>query len=94
MPGKKGIPLLAAFLLTLLLCIRLFLLTADPPYDLSTSGGPYGDPGGYSFNARNMVLYGTWEVDDYNMMFMSIPPHLLTFISFITGILKIIEPPS
>ena len=82
MPGKKGIPLLAAFLLTLLLCIRLFLLTADPPYDLSTSGGPYGDPGGYSFNARNMVLYGTWEVDDYNMMFMSIPPHLLTFISF------------
>jgi 4-amino-4-deoxy-L-arabinose transferase-like glycosyltransferase len=82
MPGKKGFPLLTAFLLALLLFLRLFLLTADPPYDLSTSGGPYGDPGGYSFNARNHVLFGTWEVDDYNMMYLSFPPHLMTFLSF------------
>jgi hypothetical protein len=82
MPGKKGFPLLTAFLLALLLCIRLFLITADPPYDLSTSGGPYGDPGGYSFNARNKVLFGTWEVDEYNMMYLSFPPHLMTFLSF------------
>jgi hypothetical protein len=82
MPGKKGFSLLTAFLLALLLFIRLFLLTADPPYDLSTSGGPYGDPGGYSFNARNKVLYGTWEVDDYNMMYLSFPPHIMTFLSF------------
>ncbi len=82
MPGKKGFPLIAAFLLVFLLCLRLFLLTADPPYDLSTSGGPYGDPGGYSFNARNKVLFGTWEVDDYNMMHLSFPPHLMTYLSF------------
>lgn len=82
MPGKKGFPLLAALLLALLLCVRLVLITADPPYDLSTSGGPYGDPGGYSFNARNKVLFGTWEVDDYNMMYLSFPPHCMTFISF------------
>jgi hypothetical protein len=82
MPSKKGFPLLAVFLLAFLLSLRLFLLTADPPYDLSTSGGPYGDPGGYSFNARNQVLFGTWEVDDYNMMYLSYPPHLVTFLSF------------
>jgi 4-amino-4-deoxy-L-arabinose transferase-like glycosyltransferase len=82
MPRKKSFPLLAALLLAFLLCIRLILITADPPYDLSTSGGPYGDPGGYSFNARNKVLFGTWEVDDYNMMYLSFPPHLVTYFSF------------
>lgn len=82
MPWKRGSFLLTASVLILLLCLRIFLLTADPPYDLSTSGGPYGDPGGYSFNARNKVLYGTWEVDGYNMMYLSYPPHLLTFLSF------------
>lgn len=82
MPGKKGFPLLAALLLALLLCLRLVHITADPPYDLSASGGPYGDPGGYSFNARNKVVFGTWEVDDYNMMYVSFPPHIVTFLSF------------
>lgn len=84
MPGKKGLNFLAAILLALLFCIRLVHIAADPPYDLSTSGGPYGDPGGYSFNARNKVLFGTWEVDDYNMMYLSFPPHLITFLSFVS----------
>ena len=52
------------------------------PYDLSKSGGPYGDPGGYSFNARNKLLYGTYEVDNYNMMYMSYLPHLATLWTF------------
>jgi 4-amino-4-deoxy-L-arabinose transferase-like glycosyltransferase len=82
MSRKNACFVLAAFLLAILLSLRLLHITADPPYDLSTSGGPYGDPGGYSFNARNKVLFGTWEVDDYNMMYLSFPPHLVTYFSF------------
>jgi len=65
-----------------LFSIRFANLTADPPYDLSQSGAPWGDPGGYSFNARNKVLFGTWEVDNYNMMYTSYPPHLATYTLF------------
>ena len=82
MPGKKSVPFLAALLFTLLICVRLLLVTADPPYDLSPSGGPFGDPGGYSFNARNRALFDTWEVDGFNMMYLSFPPHIITYLSF------------
>lgn len=82
MPGKKGFAFLILTVFALLLLVRLLHLSADPPYDLSTSGGPYGDPGGYSFNARNKILFGTWEVDDYNMMYLSSPPHIVTYLTF------------
>lgn len=62
--------------------VRFIHLTADPPYNLSSSGAPWGDPGGYSFNARNKILFGSWEVDDYNMMYTSYPPHLITYSIF------------
>jgi len=82
MKGKKGPTLIIFLLFASLFLIRLVHLSADPPYNLSSSGGPYGDPGGYSFNARNRVLFGTWEVDDYNMMYLSFPPHLFTYLIF------------
>jgi len=82
MPRRSSFTVLTLVLFSLLFIIRFIHLTADPPYDLSASGGPYGDPAGYSFNARNKVLYGEWEVDNYNMMYMSYPPHLATFLSF------------
>lgn len=69
-------------LFLILFGVRFIHLSADPPYDLSTSGGPYGDPGGYSFNARNKLLYGTYAVDNYNMMYMSYLPHLATLWAF------------
>lgn len=68
---------LAGFLI--LLAIRIVHIEADPPYTLSLSGAAWGDPGGYNFNARNKVLFGSWEIDDYNMMYTSYPPHLLTY---------------
>jgi len=82
MPSKKTIIFITFGLFLLLFSVRFIHLSADPPYDLSTSGGPYGDPGGYSFNARNKLLYGTTKVDNYNMMYMSYLPHLATLWTF------------
>jgi len=80
--SKKNLVFLSFALFVVLFGIRLIHLSADPPYNLSTSGGPYGDPGGYSFNARNKILFRTWEVDDYNMMYLSFPPHVATYFIF------------
>lgn len=82
MSGKKAVAFLTVTIFLFLFSIRFIHLSADPPYDLSTSGGPYGDPGGYSFNARNKILFGTWEVDNYNPMYISIVPHGFTYLSF------------
>jgi 4-amino-4-deoxy-L-arabinose transferase-like glycosyltransferase len=82
MPRKTTLAVFIIALFALLFIIRFIHLTADPPYDLSTSGGPYGDPAGYSFNARNKILFGEWEVDDFNMMYVSFPPHLVTYLFF------------
>lgn len=75
---KKTLVFVTLGVFLLLFAVRFIHLSADPPYDLSTSGGPYGDPGGYSFNARNKLLFGAYEVDNYNMMYMSYLPHLAT----------------
>lgn len=83
MPKRKKTVIYIIFgIFIILFAVRFIHLSADPPYDLSTSGGPYGDPGGYSFNARNKLLYGTYEVDNYNMMYMSYLPHLATLWTF------------
>jgi hypothetical protein len=57
-------------------------LSADPPATLSASAGPYGDPAGYAYNARNKVVFGQWEMDKYNPMYISLIPHFLTYLSF------------
>jgi hypothetical protein len=82
MRDKRAATLLILLLFAALLSIRFIHLAADPPYDLSTSGGPWGDPAGYSQNARAKILYGTWEIDAYNMMYSSFPPHLVTVAVF------------
>ena len=76
--------------LVLILIVILFLLSlrmihpsADPPETLSMSGGPFGDPGGYAFHARNKILFGQWEIDRMNSPLYSSPiPALLTYLSF------------
>lgn len=82
MADKKNFTLLILLLFAVLFLIRLIHLAADPPYNLSASGGPWGDPAGYSQNARAKVLFGTWKIDAYNMMYSSYPPHLVTYALF------------
>ncbi|MGD2245571.1 MAG: glycosyltransferase family 39 protein [Candidatus Aminicenantes bacterium] len=82
MTRKKIQIVLLLFISIFLLSLRMIHLPADPPVNLSASAGEYGDPGGYSYNARNKILFGQWELDDYNPMYISIIPHFVTFLSF------------
>jgi len=80
--GQKEKTFLLILLFILLLIPRVVHLDADPPYNLSWSGGPYGDPGSYNLNARNKILFGEYELDDFNLMYSSFPPHLISYAVF------------
>ncbi len=56
-------------------------LTADPPTNLSWSGGYYGDEAGYAHNARNKVLFGKWMLDEYNPVYVN---PILTFFDYLS----------
>jgi 4-amino-4-deoxy-L-arabinose transferase-like glycosyltransferase len=62
--------------------MRVFHLRADPPPNLSPSGGYFADEGFWSHNARNKVLFDTWETDDWNDMWAAAPNHWLQYLSF------------
>jgi len=82
MSKRKILTLLTLILIIFLFSLRMVHLSADPPSTLSESAGPYGDPGGYSYNARNKVVFGQWELDKLNPMYTSLIPHFLTYLSF------------
>jgi 4-amino-4-deoxy-L-arabinose transferase-like glycosyltransferase len=83
MQKRKTQIALIVLVVLLLLSLRMIHPSADPPENLSTSGGPYGDPGGYAFHARNKILFGQWKIDEMNSSLYSSPiPALLTYLSF------------
>lgn len=45
--------------------LRAIDLGADPPPDLSWSSAIYSDEAHNALSARNLALYGRWQVDDY-----------------------------
>ncbi len=45
--------------------LRAIDLRADPPPDLSWSFAPYTDESLNTYSARNFVLYGKWQTDDF-----------------------------
>lgn len=45
--------------------LRTIDLKADPPRNLSWSSAIYSDEAHNAYSARNWVLYGRWQVDDY-----------------------------
>jgi hypothetical protein len=83
MRRKNSYLFLILIVVLFLLSLRMIHPSADPPENLSMSGGPYGDPGGYAFHARNKILFGQWEIDNMNSPLYSSPiPALLTYVSF------------
>ncbi|MCJ7498084.1 MAG: glycosyltransferase family 39 protein, partial [candidate division Zixibacteria bacterium] len=60
--------------------LRLNHLTADPPFNLSYSLGPFTDEGAIAISARNKLFWGAWKMDDFFRMSIS---SLLSFIYFI-----------
>ena len=64
--------------------MRFIHLDADPPADLSKeSMGYMSDPGSYVINARNKVVLGQWEMDMWNIMYVSPLPHCITYLVFL-----------
>lgn len=82
MRPKKLQVILIIFVSVFLFSLRMIHLSADPPANLSASAGEYGDPGGYSYNARNKIVFGKWELDKYNPMYISLLAHYVSYLSF------------
>jgi|GEM_PF-1804365 len=72
------------YIIVTILCLlpRIFDLRSDPPSDLSESGGYFADEGFWTHNARNEVLFGRAELDEWNNMYTSPLTHWPTLISF------------
>jgi 4-amino-4-deoxy-L-arabinose transferase-like glycosyltransferase len=62
--------------------MRALHLRADPPPDLSPSGGYFADEGFWSHNARNKVLFGQWETNEWNDMWTAAPNHWIQYLTF------------
>lgn len=83
MAKEKNPVFLILIAVLIILSLRMIHPSADPPDKLSSSAAPFGDPGGYAFNARNKILFGQWEIDEMNTPLYSSPiPALLTYLSF------------
>ena len=63
---------LAGLLATLLLALALRAVfpVADPPW-LAPIGITWHDEGVWAHNARNKALFGQWQLDQWNPMFVS-----------------------
>lgn len=71
-----------ALVFLLLLATRLVHLGADPPVDLSPSGGLFGDEAALAHNARNKALFGTWVSDEWNPFIINPILTILEYFSF------------
>ncbi len=65
MPG-----ILAALAIGLLL---LAFVRVDPPSGVTASASPFTDEAWHVLNARNLVLFGRWSTDDYNLHLITAP---------------------
>jgi len=50
---------------------RFVYLTADPPKNITISGGVVGDPGQYSLPARNKILFDVWAIEGWKTQWLS-----------------------
>ncbi|MFC1850078.1 ArnT family glycosyltransferase [candidate division CSSED10-310 bacterium] len=62
--------------------LRCWQIQADPPKDLSASGGYFADEGFWTHNARNKILFDEWSTDGWNNMIVSPILHVATYLSF------------
>ncbi len=70
--GRNGLARVGfALLVAIVVGLRLFDLTADPPADLDGSGGIYFDEGMLAQGARNKVLFGNFFQDDWNDLYIT-----------------------
>ena len=63
---RDGFSYIVLIIFIVLFGLRLIHITADPPANLSWSGGLFFDEGALAHNARNKVLFGEWKLDEWN----------------------------
>jgi 4-amino-4-deoxy-L-arabinose transferase-like glycosyltransferase len=61
---------------------RIIHIQADPPQYLSESLGPFFDEGIYNHNARNLILFGKWKLDEWNDFYYSAVSTWLKYLTF------------
>jgi 4-amino-4-deoxy-L-arabinose transferase-like glycosyltransferase len=76
------------FILILLFSVvfsfRFIHLSADPPKTLDPASiGHMSDPGGYVFNAHNKIVFGSWKIDEWNLMYVTPLTNILTYLIFL-----------
>jgi len=79
--GRWATGLLATLLVAL--ALRAVFPVSDPPW-LSTIGITWHDEGVWTHNARNKVLFGQWQLDQWNPMYVSPVFTGLEYLSFST----------
>jgi 4-amino-4-deoxy-L-arabinose transferase-like glycosyltransferase len=70
------------FLFVVFLLTRIFHIYADPPQYLSESLGAFFDEGIYNHNARNLILFGQWKLDEWNDFYYSAVSTGLKYLTF------------
>ncbi|MEW5818397.1 MAG: glycosyltransferase family 39 protein, partial [Spirochaetota bacterium] len=66
----------------MIIAVRVLNLDADPPVNLSTSGGLFGDEAALAHNARNKALFGHWITDEWNPLVYNPILSILEYASF------------
>ncbi len=61
--------------------LRAVFPLADPPWQIPV-GVVWHDEGAWTHNARNMALFGTWETDRWNPMYLAPVFNALEYVSF------------
>lgn len=72
-------------LFSLFLLLRVSRIYADPPLKLSWSNWAFSDEGCFAYNARNKVLFGSWNIanwQEYSAMYQFPIQHFLNYIAF------------
>ena len=62
--------------------LRGIYLTADPPTDITVSGGIIADPGQYAYNARHKVEFDQWSFAGYDVYCLSPVMHYLNYLGY------------
>ena len=70
------------FLFIVFMLTRIIHIHADPPLYLSESLGTFFDEGIYNHNARNLILFGQWKLDEWNDFYYSAVSTWLKYLTF------------
>jgi hypothetical protein len=79
--SARGFVVGLLLILALAAALRLVFPTADPPWR-STVGIVWHDEGAWVHNARNRALFGSWQLDAWNPLFIAPVFTYLEYLSF------------